>query len=196
MQQPDPKHFLTAIFKEINFKAEELNLVLSQFERVEFARNAVLLREGESANFYYFLESGFARSYSVDLRGVDITTKFFGSKDIIIDWQAYFLKTPCKEDVQAVTPCVCWKITFGNFMKLFKIEAFREVGRSCLIRDYFELKNHSLSAITNDATARYLALTNSKPDIAQNVPLRHIATYLGIADTSLSRIRKKIASRK
>ena len=78
-------------------------------------------------------------------------------------------------------------------MKLFNIEAFREVGRTALIRNYFELKNHSLSLIAETATDRYLALIREKPDIAQNVPLKQIATYLGIADTSLSRIRNKIA---
>lgn len=187
-------HFLTEIFKESNFSNEELLLVLSQYSRVEFKKNDFLLREGEIGNYYYFLEEGFARSYSINLNGIDITTKFFTKNEIVIDWQSYFLKSACKENVQAITPCIGWKITFTNFMKLFKIEAFREVGRTNLIKNYFELKNHSLSAITTDATERYLALITDKPDIVQNVPLKQIATYLGIADTSLSRIRKRIAS--
>lgn len=190
----EKQHFLTAIFKEDNFKKDELALVLNQWEQVTFARNELFIREGQIAGFYYFLESGFARSFSIDLRGVDITTKFFGAKDIVIDWQSYFLKSPCRESIQAITPCVAWKISFGNFMKLFKIEAFREVGRTSLIKNYFELKNHNLSAITATATERYLALLEDKPDIIQNVPLKQIATYLGIADTSLSRIRNKIVS--
>lgn len=154
------------------------------------------MREGQIAGFYYFIETGFARSYSIDLRGVDITTKFFSSTDIVIDWQSYFLKTPCKENIQAITPGVAWKISFTNFMKLFTIEAFREVGRTSLIKNYFELKNHSLSLITATATERYLTLLKDKPDILQNVPLKQIATYLGIADTSLSRIRKETAGKK
>lgn len=189
-------HFLTAIFKTDNFNTEELELILRQFECVTFDKNDFLFREGQSGNYYYFLESGFARSYSVDLRGVDVTTKFFSCKDIVIDWQSYFLKTPCKENIQAITPCTAWKISFADFMKLFKIEAFREVGRTNLIRNYFELKNHSLSVITSTATDRYLALLEEKPDIAMNVPLKQIATYLGIADTSLSRIRKEIVRKK
>jgi CRP-like cAMP-binding protein len=180
LKQP---HFLTCVFKENVFDKEQLELVLEQFEQVTFAKNDFLIAQDSTANFYYFLESGFARSYSIDLRGVDITTKFFSSKDIVIDWQSYFLKTKCKENIQAITPCIAWKISFTNFMKLFKIEAFREVGRTNLIKNYFDLKNHSLSVITSTATM---------PDIVQNVPFKHIATYLGIADTSLSRIRKEI----
>lgn len=186
------KHFLTEIFKEHNFRTEELELVLQQYEKVTFSKNELLLKAGQVGNFYYFLESGFARSFSIDLRGVDITTKFFGTKDIVIDWQSYFLKTHCRENIQAITSCVAWKIHFADFMKLFKIESFREVGRTSLIKNYFELKNHSLSMITATATERYLTLLEEKPDIIQNVPLKQIATYIGVADTSLSRIRNTL----
>ena len=81
-------------------------------------------------------------------------------------------------------------------MKLFNIEAFREIGRTRLINNYFELKNHSVSVITDPAKERYLNLIKTKPSIVQNVPLKQIATYLGITDTSLSRIRNEIADNK
>lgn len=188
--------FLKTIFKEQNFKKEELDIILSQYQRIEFAKNDFLVKEGNTANYYFFMESGFARSYVIDIEGNDISTKFFSSTDIVIDWHSYFLKTKCRENIQAITACVAWKITFENFMKLFNIEAFREVGRTRLVNNYFELKNHSLSIIAEPAIDRYLNLLKLKPDIVQNVPLKQIATYLGITDTSLSRIRKEIAVRK
>jgi CRP-like cAMP-binding protein len=187
-------YFLTQIFNPQNFKPEDLQKVIGQYKRVEFAKNEFLIQEGTVANYYYFLESGFARSYAVDLEGNDITTKFFSSKDIVIDWHSYFMKISCREDIQAITACVAWKITFEDFMKLFSIEAFREVGRTRLVNNYFELKNHTVSMITDPAKERYLNLIKQKPDIAQSVPLKQIATYLGITDTSLSRIRKEIAT--
>ena len=185
-------HFLNTIFKRENFKAEELALIINQFEEIEFKKNEYLIEIGKVAGYYYFLESGFARSYTIDTEGNDITTKFFSAEDIIIDWHSYFLKKPSRESIKAVTKGKCWKITFGNFMKLFHIEAFREIGRTRLINNYFELKGHSISVIADQAKDRYLNLLAEKPTIVQNVPLKHIATYLGIADTSLSRIRKEI----
>jgi CRP-like cAMP-binding protein len=189
-------HFLKTIFKDENFKQEDLEKILSQYQRIEFAKNDYLVQEGTTANFYYFLESGFARSFAIDLEGNDITTKFFSASDIVIDWHSYFLKTKCRENIQAITPCVVWKISFENFMKLFNIEAFRDVGRTRLVNNYFELKNHSVSIIADPARDRYLNLLKDKPDIVQNVPLKQIATYLGITDTSLSRIRKEITDNK
>jgi len=182
--------FLSSIFKPHKFKPDELKLILEQFELVSFKKNDYLIEEGRSANYYYFLESGFLRSFSVNLEGNDVTTKFFAAQDIVIDWHSYFLKQACKESIQALTSGKAWKITFSRFMKLFHIESFREVGRSKLINNYFELKNHSVALIADQAIDRYRSLLEEKPSIVQNVPLKHIATYLGVTDTSLSRIRK------
>ena len=190
------KHFLTTIFNEQNFSKDDLENILNQYQRIEFAKNDFLIQEDSTANYYYFIESGYVRSYVIDLEGNDISIKFFSATDIVIDWHSYFLKTKCRENVQAITACVAWKITFENFMKLFKIEAFREVGRTRLVNNYFELKNHSISIIADPAKERYLNLLKSKPDIVQNVPLKQIATYLGVTDTSLSRIRKEILGEK
>jgi CRP-like cAMP-binding protein len=190
------KHFLTNIFTGQNFKKEDLEKILEQYQYLEFNKNDYLIKEGTTANYYYFMESGFARSYAIDLEGNDISTKFFSSTDIVIDWHSYFLRTKCRENIQAITACKVWKISFENFMKLFSIEAFREVGRTRLVNNYFELKNHSISVIADPAKDRYLNLIKAKPDIVQNVPLKQIATYLGITDTSLSRIRKEITIQK
>jgi len=189
-------HFLQSIFIDKNFKTEDLETILRQYHRVEFARNEFLIEADTTANFYYFLESGYARSYVIDLNGNDISTKFFGAYDIVIDWHSFFLKTKCREFFQAITPCVAWKITFEDFMKLFSIEAFRDVGRNRLVNSYFELKTHTVSIIADPAKDRYLNLMKAHPDIVQNVPLKQIATYLGITDTSLSRIRKEISDQK
>lgn len=185
-------HFLQTIFKAENFQSEELSLILEQFEAISFEKGDFLIEKDKTANYYYFLESGFLRSYTIDVDGNDITTKFFSPTEIVIDWHSYFLKKPCKESIQALTAGKCWKIQFSSFMKLFHLEAFREVGRTRLINNYFELKNHSISVIAETAQERYLNLLHEKPELIQNVPLKHIATYLGITDTSLSRIRKEI----
>lgn len=188
--------FLKEIFKPENFSRDELELILAQFKRVEFSKGDYIISEHKIASYYFFLESGFARSFAIDTEGNDITTKFFTELDIIIDWHSYFLKTPTREYIQAATKCVAWKINFDNFMKLFKIEAFREVGRTRLVNNYFELKSHSVSMIADQAKQRYLNLIKQQPDVIHNVPLKHIATYLGVTDTSLSRIRKELLKQK
>ena len=68
---------------------------------------------------------------------------------------------------------------------------FRDFGRSILVKGFSSLKVRMLSMITETAEQRYDTLLKTNPEIFQHAALKHIATYLGITDTSLSRIRKE-----
>ncbi len=186
--------FLKKIFPETQFSAEELDQILPKFKRKEFSKHEFLLEAGRTANYYFFIESGFVRSYALDTEGKDISTNFYTTGDIVIDWPSFFLRIPTKEATQALTDGVCWQLDYDSFQQLFHhSEAFREAGRTRLVGSYFELKNKSISMITDQAKDRYKRLLEEKPQIVQNVSLKQIATYLGITDTSLSRIRKEMS---
>lgn len=188
------EHFLKSIFSATDYKASEIEWILPKFKQVKFAKNDFLLTEGKTENYYWFLESGFVRSFVNDTNGNDITTNFYGSKDVVIDWSSFFLRHPTRENIQALTDCVCWQLDFETFQQLFhSIETFREEGRRRLVSSYFALKNHSVSMIADQAKERYIQLLKDRPHIVQNVSVQHIATYLGITKYSLSRIRKEIS---
>src|SRR5690606_31858197 len=119
---------------------------------------------------------------------------FYSTGDIVIDWPSFFLRAPTRENIQALTDCICWQLDFPTFQSLFhSIEKFREAGRTRLVSSYFSLKKHSVSMIADDAPKRYQQLLQEKPHIFQQVSLKHIASYLGITDTSLSRIRREMS---
>jgi len=192
---PMDKHFLQHVFAKTDLTADEMTEILPKFKQVHFEKNSFLLTEGQTANHYWFIESGFARAYVTDTEGNDITTNFYAVGDIVIDWPSFFLRNPTRENIQTLTDCVCWQLDFETFQTLFHtIRNFREQGRTTLVGSYFALKRHNISMIADHAKDRYLRLLKEKPHIVQNVSLKHIATYLGITDTSLSRIRKEIAS--
>ena len=184
---------LNDIFNSDDFTREELERIIPSFKKVEFAKNGYLLSAGKTATHYYFVERGYIRSFAIDTEGNDITTAFYTRADIVIDWPSFFLRTPTKEYTLALTDCVCWQLGFEKFQELFhSIESFREAGRTRLVGGYFALKRRSIEMITDHAKDRYLKLIQQKPELLNNVSLKHVATYLGITDTSLSRIRKEI----
>lgn len=186
-------HFLNNIFTAADFKESELAIIIPEFMQVTFSKNSFLLAEGKTENNYWFLQQGFARAFVTSANGDDTTTSFYSSGDVIIDWPSFFLRKPTRENIQAITDCICWQLDFEKFQQLFhSIETFREHGRRRLVSSYFTLKNHSVSIIADPAKERYLKLLKEKPHIVQNVSLQHIASYLGITKYSLSRIRKEI----
>jgi len=64
-----------------------------------------------------------------------------------------------------------------------------------LVKGFTELKTRTLSIITETAEDRYEQLLKTNPEIFKHAPLKNIASYLGITDTSLSRIRKEVAKK-
>ncbi len=167
---------------------------MEAFEQVSYQKHDFLQRAGQIAGHYFFIESGYARAYVIDPSGQEISTNFFTQGDILIDWQSFMLRQPGQEQIQALTDLVTWRIDFIRFNQLFhQIQPFREGGRSRFANSYFALKRHQLSLITESAKDRYLGLIEEKPGLLQQVPLKYIASYLGITDTSLSRLRKEIS---
>ncbi len=187
------KKILYSIFSSDNISSEERELIVQSFQKVEFKKNDLLFTEDQTLDRYYFLEKGFVRSFINDYNGNEVTTKFYSEPDIVLDWTSFMLRTQTQENFQACSDCICWELTFNEFQELFnKVEGFRESGRTRFANSYLELKRNWLSMISLTAKERYLLLTERHPEIMQHASLKHIATYLGITDTSLSRIRKEI----
>jgi CRP-like cAMP-binding protein len=127
------------------------------------------------------------RNYVIDYNGQDITAGFVGQNEIAIDVISLFNGLPAEENLQALGDVQAWRIEFDDFQELYhQIPNFNEWGRSWMSREVFYLKQKSVEMITLSAKERYLRYIEKFPQIIQNAPLKHIATYLGITDTSLS----------
>jgi len=176
--------------------AAEAAAITHYFVEKEFAKNEWLLKEGKVCNAYYFLADGFARSYTHDLQGNDVTTAFYSAKQIVCEIFSFFKQLPSKENIQALTACTTFYITFPDLQNVFHtMPLFREFGRAILVNAYADLKQRMLATLHETAEERYSKLILSKPDIFQHAPLKNIASYLGVTDTSLSRIRKEFAKK-
>jgi len=172
---------------------DDLKKIIDTHEKVEFKKGEIILKEGGIANDYMIIESGLMRSYVYDYDGNDVTTNFFINDEIVIEVSSLFQRIPTKEYIETLTDCTCYKVDFDTFQDLFhEIEYFRDWGRAWLSQSLFDFKQRSVSIIKDSATDRYLHLVKSKPQIIQQAPLKHIASFLGVTDTSLSRIRKNI----
>ncbi len=183
---------LLQVYEHPLLSQEELKAICSLHKKVHFQRGNFMLKEGQVAGEYLILEEGLVRSFVHDYNGNDITTNFFSENEIVIEVSSLFQRIPSKENIQALTDCICWKIDFGDFQNLYhSITGFSEWGRAWMSQSLFESKQRAVSMITDSATERYLKLLEEKPSVVQNAPLKHIASYLGITDSSLSRIRKE-----
>jgi len=166
------------------------------FSFKDINRNNYLLKEGRVCNEYFFLENGFMRSFAYDTDANDVSTNFYTEGQVVFEVSSFFNRTPSKENIQAITDCSGWSITYDQLNNLFhSLPEFRDFGRSILVKGFASLKVRMLSMITETAEHRYDTLLKNSPEIFQHAALKHIATYLGITDTSLSRIRKEYSKK-
>ena len=158
MEKTD-QHFLNKIFASSGITQEELKNIIPHYKEVTFTKNDFLLKEGQIEKKYWFIESGFVRSYIIDTEGNDITFNLYSTGDVVIDYPSIFFFAATRENIQALTDCVCWEIDFESFQEMFNtILNFREQQRGLLVGSYFALKEHSISLIADQAKDRYLKL--------------------------------------
>lgn len=182
------------IQKILPMQVDKAEHITTFFTQEYYTKNAFLLKEGKVCTESHFIESGFLRSYVVDIDGNEVTTDFYGSNIFANDFLSFFKRIPSNENIQVLADCTTWMINYDDLQTCFHtIPEFREFGRMMLINNYSKLKERMLGMIQLTAEQRYERLVTSHTEIFQNAPLKYIASYLGITDTSLSRIRKDIA---
>lgn len=164
----------------------------SHFEERLLAKGDYFLKEGQASNEYLFLEEGCIRAYTTDTEGNDVTTSFYIKNQVVFEVSSFFNRTRSRENLQALNDCKGYVLTFQQLNELFHaVPAFREFGRAILVKGFVALKERTLSLINETAEERYTGLVRANTEIFQHAPLKYIASYLGITDTSLSRIRKE-----
>ncbi len=175
---------------------ESAALLAEQFEYRELPKGKLLIKIGKVADEYMFLESGFIRSYLFDTEGNEITLDFFSAHQLVFEVASFFQRVPSQENFEAMSDCTGRVLSYEELNKLFHaLPEFREFGRAILVKGFIAFKLRTLSLINKTAEERYRLLMESKPEIFHHAQLKHIASYLGITDTSLSRIRKSFAQK-
>jgi CRP-like cAMP-binding protein len=191
----DSKHILAEfICGRFPMPREKATAITDLFSHATFNRNDLLLKERKVCSEYHFLCDGFMRAWTTDLEGRDITTAFYPEKNVVCELFSFFKRIPSRENIQALTNCTTLFITYNDLQVVFHtMPEFREFGRSILIDAYAGLKQRMLSTLHETADQRYKNLIDAAPEIFQHASLKNIASYLGITDSSLSRIRKEFA---
>jgi CRP-like cAMP-binding protein len=174
-------------FHPISKEAEEA--LLNICTPVTIPKNKDLQPIGHTCRTVYFITKGVARIYYFK-DGIDITESFAFEENIIARIESLFTGKPSRKAIQVLENAEIIAINANELFRLY--DAFPEIER--LFRKIFEAAyvetvNRIESIQFHTAEERYQTLMEQAPDIIKRVPLKHIASYLGITQQSLSRIR-------
>lgn len=154
------------------------------------------MASGQVAPVYVLLKQGLVRAYTLNTEGEEVTTGIYSAGQVACDLSSFFRRVPSREQFVCMCATDAWGMSFERLQQAFHSQPeFREFGRAVLVSEYAALKERMLSGLHHSAEERYAGLIDKSPEVFLHVPLKHVASYLGITDTSLSRIRKEFAKK-
>jgi CRP-like cAMP-binding protein len=137
----------------------------------------------------YFIKKGFVRAY-YNSNGQPYTSWFMGKGEIIISVYSFFSRRPSFESIEVLEDCTLQSITWNQLQGLYReFITFNITGRIITEQYYIRSEERSIILQTLTARQRYEKLLNDYPQITQHATLGQIATYLGVKQETLSRIR-------
>ena len=177
-------------FQEFNPLSKEAEKAIADISSiVSIKKNKDLQPIGHTCKTIYFIKQGVARIYYFK-DGIDITERFFFENSIIARVESLFTGKPSRKAIQVLEDA---EIIAINSTQLFKLyDTYPEIER--LFRKIFEAAyvetvNRIEGMQFHSAEERYNALLNEAPNVLLRVPLKYVASFLGITQVSLSRIR-------
>jgi CRP-like cAMP-binding protein len=171
---------------------EDLQPFLASFHELTIKGGRHLLKPEQECNYLAFIQNGCFRVYYHDIKGKEIITWFSFSEMVITDLLGFYTTGKAQFYVEALEDSIIYKITKQELENLYQqYPIYREFGRKFAEEALTMLMQRTMSLHTKSAEDRYRELMQI-PDFMQKIPLKYLASYLGITDTSLSRIRKNI----
>ena len=183
----------TALLEDINILSDrEIDIISSSFEKEPLSKNNSFLVAGERCMKIGFLCSGILCSFIYNEEGYEVVKHFLEPYQFFTDLSSYEHKQPAKLNIIALTDSVILSITKQENDKLQaqipRWEYVQGLFASRALNRMIQMQNFLHFGSASD---KYQHFVKNHPNLARHVPLKYIASYLGITQSSLSRLRRE-----
>ncbi len=188
-------HFYQTLFdcveEIIDMPEYDRQLCYKYFEPVTFPKSTLIEKAGNIPGHQYFIISGHLRNFYLHSNGEEVTTDMNEGPRFFTSYTHFMNRTVSNENIECITDCELLKVTRDDVDILYqKGLSIKDYTMMILQKFLDEEKKRMKEMSTHTAEQRYDTFLKTCPTIAQNVPLKYIASYLGIRPESLSRIRR------
>lgn len=192
---------LDILFKHIEEKVSltdaDKELIQSFFSTKRLRKRQYLLQEGNICQHLAFVASGLIRTYNIDDKGDEHMSVFGWEGWWLSDFNSFLTGEPSVFNIDAIEASELLLISRADYDAITLAVPIMDRYFRILYQNSLVTKERRLmSSITHSAEEKYLQLIQHDPKISERVPQNMIASYLGIAPETLSRIRKNLAFRK
>jgi CRP-like cAMP-binding protein len=180
------------ITQYVPFTEQEVNIFLSKMHTKLIPKNEIYLREGEICKHVAFINEGLMRIYYVK-EGREFTSRFSLTNQWVSEYASFLHQKPSVFYIQALKDTELLVLNYDDMQALYKLSSvFERFGRLLAEQLYIDILKKYSSLFLNSPAESYQELLNENRQILHLIPLKYIASSVGIAPESLSRIRKRM----
>ncbi|PWV49783.1 Crp/Fnr family transcriptional regulator [Chitinophaga sp. S165] len=190
---PDIDQVKQALLKLDKHSGDNWHLFEPLLQPVEFSNGSFLTHMGRVSSAIYFISSGIVRVFTVH-EDQEVSLDFAFPGQFSTAYASFITQQPSIVSLQAITPVNGFAFYFEDLQELYKkSHAAEHTGRLLAEYQYVRKYQRELAFLQYTAKERYLQLLADHPQVIQQIPVKYIASYLGIAPESLSRIRRDLS---
>ncbi len=171
---------------------QQINLVEKSVTRLTLHKDDYFSEAGKIPRQVGFLVSGVMRGCYYNNKGDEITRCFISENNLVSDYVNFEANTASSEYLQAITDCQLLVFSKQDWEELNHTIVGWDLIKNKMVQKCLYQKSRKGPVISQDATTRYLEFMKNYPSLTTRIPLAYIASYLGVTQQSLSRIRKNI----
>lgn len=159
---------------------------------VHFPKKTALFEPDRYEPDLYILAKGTARVYIINEQGEEVSYILFLEKSVLLSFDGYLHQMPSYEYIELLEDSVLYHLKTEALKQLY-LEDLEICNFGRILSDYFAYQTEArfIDRLSLSATERYQKLMKDNPEVLQRIPLKYIASHLGITQVSLSRIRAK-----
>jgi len=178
-------------FGDLN--AQQIELIKSKVLPLRLTKEDYFSEAGKISKRVGFVEEGILRVCYYNKDGNELTRYFIDENNFAVDLNSFNSQLPSSEYIQAITDCTLLVLSAESLRELsVTIVNWDAIVAKITERSLLEKVNRISPMLAEDAATRYASFLNRYPNLANRIPMSFLASYIGITQSSLSRIRKKI----
>ena len=172
---------------------KEWELLCSKLEPFAFDKREIMLKMGAVENYLYFLTDGVIRYYLPKDEN-DVTFGFGFEDGLASGYDSFITQGPSNFQIETLTPTQGWRISYAGLTEIYqKTKVGCTLGRLIAETLIVNSIKREISLLNTTAEERYQNLFIERPKFLQEIPLKYLASYIGVTPQALSRIRKRIS---
>jgi CRP-like cAMP-binding protein len=170
----------------------QIKAALSSFSFSFLKKNDFLVQENEICNHFCYIESGILQ-HAIEVDGEEKTTYLGLRNSVTSSLKSFLNQTASQKSIKALVDTELWIIDLKNFQELLQNNAaFHNFYFKLIEKQIMLIDDYRIDLLTLSPEERYKKLLVTEPKLLQEVPLHYLASFLGISNRHMSRIRKNI----